>query len=125
MDADKLNENEQNRLINTDLEDEMTEDEELKQAFMQLLLTTAHENINTPIKVPDICKAIVNESTGDNNSVLSFINQHYDITNNDKDRIKTSDFHADFTLTTRSAMTPKKIKESMIFNHMTIKNILV
>ena len=120
VDEDKM-QHDNDRLINVDLKDQLKADEGLKQAFMHLLFKTACENMNTNIVIPEKCRALVSEYIEDNNPVFLFLSQYCEITNNDKDRVKRSEFHNMFKCLTRSDMTEQSIGKAMMFNNVGVK----
>ena len=76
--GDKLKESKnKNKILNDKLKKELSNDEEFKEEFKYLLLRHAFENINEQIKVPEQCKALVNEYIEDNNPVLSFLQNRF------------------------------------------------
>lgn len=92
----KLKQNPNNRLGNPDLKNKMSNDEMLKCAFMQILIDTAFENINKPFKTPAILNEFKNDYIEEIDVVKQFLDENVIKTNEDKDKIKTTDFYIFF-----------------------------
>ena len=86
VEEEKLKLNEKNRLRDDDLKDKIKNDDELKEAFISLLLTYASQYITKPIEIPNECKQTTDEYIENNNPVLVFLQQRCIITENVKDK---------------------------------------
>ena len=101
VESDKLENDKNNRLRDDNLKDSLIEDEELKQAFIYLLIKYASENINKTIDIPDECKEFTKQYIDDNNPIKDFIDSKLIKTDDIKDRIKTSDLYKLFKSSTQ------------------------
>jgi P4 family phage/plasmid primase-like protien len=90
--------------------------------FILLLLDTAHANIHKDIKsiqLPDEVKEQISEYIEENNPIKAWLDEHMEITNQDKDRIKASDALMMYNSnTTGEKMTAVKFSEYMKFNQI-------
>ena len=92
VESDKLENDKNNRLRDDNLKDSLIEDEELKQAFIYLLIKYASENINKTIDIPDECKEFTKQYIDDNNPIKDFIDSKLIKTDDIKDRKKNKRF---------------------------------
>ncbi len=75
------------RKKDNNLKDEVIEEEFINE-FMLMLLEVATNDKDIPyIELPEEVKAQNKEYIDENNSVLSFLNEMYDITNDEKDKV--------------------------------------
>ena len=83
-----------------------------------MLLEVATENKDIPyIELPEEVKAQNREYIDENNGVLSFLNEMYDITNDEKDKIKSSDLLTKYkSYSDDDKMDSKKLKQLMEYN---------
>ena len=105
------------RQVNMKLKDEFKNDEQLKNAFIMLLLKYASENINKDfISQPDAVKQSIGDYLDENNPIKLFLDSHIIITKNNKDKILCSDFTNMFNLYNNEKTSSKKIVKDMKFN---------
>ena len=117
VESDKLKDDKNNRLRDENLKDSLIEDEELKQAFIYLLIKYATENINKTINIPDECKEFTKQYINDNNPIKDFIDNKIIKTDNKNDRIITSDLYKLFKSSTQDEKTTaKKFYDDMLYN---------
>jgi hypothetical protein len=90
---------------------------EIRDTYVRLLIDR-YINIAFKIKteiIPQQIQDACNDYIADSNPVLGFIMEEYVITNNDKDRISSSDLWADFiSLNKDCKMTPSKFKTDLL-----------
>ena len=109
--------NNNDRLCDNSLKDKIKNDEEFKDAFIYILLEYAKNNINNKcFKEPNEVKIAISNYIEDNNPVKSFLEEFFIITNDDKDRIKTSDFYDLFNKNYNNKLSDKKVSKDMAFN---------
>ena len=109
--------NASDRQVDTKLKDEFKNDEELKDAFTQLLFKYAFENIKfDTIEAPNEVKLCLDEIIEDNNPVKSFINEFYIITNDEKNKIKQNDLYEHYCSHTKNKLDNKQFCAAMRFN---------
>jgi phage/plasmid-associated DNA primase len=105
---------------------ELIKNEKFINEFMLLLIEYTkkfyNEDINKII-IPENVKNETNDYMEDNNHLLGFIKNGLEITNNEKDRIKTSDLHSHYTTSQYKDkfLSPTDFKQLMLFNGFTIK----
>jgi len=117
--------NETDRQVNINLKDEFKNDEELKDAFTQLLFKYAFENIKfDSIEAPKEVKACIDEIIEDNNPVKAFINEFYYISNDEKDKVSLKEFYNHFNTENKDAhFDNKQVCAAMRHNNFTMSKI--
>ena len=120
--ADKLGEQSYHRLGDPDVRDKWCKSSEWRDEFF-LMLTEYYKGVKDLKDLPR--PNSVANATGDyldgNNPVKAWLNENYDITNNDKDKIGATELKRTFIEETRTKdMADVKFKELMSFNN--IKN---
>jgi phage/plasmid-associated DNA primase len=88
----------------------------IRDTYMRLLIDY-FINTSSNVKSENVAKKIKSDSNdyiADSNIVLGFVSDLYDITNNDKDRIKSSDLYTKFQMVTKDKMTSSKFKDDML-----------
>ena len=109
--------NSTDRKVNIKLKDDFKNDELLKDAFLQILIRYAAENINlNNIDQPEQVKESIGNYIEENNPIKAFLNEHYDITNNNRDKILCSDFVRLVNSESNEKSSAVKIKKDMAFN---------
>jgi len=113
VDKKFLKQNPNNRLIDVELKRKLSEDVELKQAFIKMLFETAYENINKPFNIPKQLIEIKHEYIEEIDVVKQFIDEHLIKTDNDKDRIKPPNLHNYFKSKTDSKICAREFYKSL------------
>jgi len=92
--------------------------------FMLMLLEMANENKNIKfIELPEEVKNQNKEYLEENNNVLSFINEYFEITKDEKNKIKSSDLLAKYNIFNDSKIDAKKLKQMMEYNRFKYKKM--
>lgn len=112
------------RLINNNLKNEINE--QFYKQFILYLINIIENNYDEnnnykPIEIPNKFKNETEQYLNDNNPVKTFIDEYIDITNNDKDRIKVSDFLNYFINKGFKEMKQTALIEQLKFNDIIIK----
>jgi len=103
------------------IKDRIKQDEEFINSFIYLLIQAAkvsafEEEINQPQEIKEAIKDYFEE----NNPVQSFLLEYFEITKNNKDRVKCSEFNDYFNRRNGERLTPQKIIKDMAFNGVNI-----
>lgn len=107
------------RLIDTGLNTELSNDIGFRKAFIKLLIQNWNsKNLKTDLYVPDAVKEMTNEYMEDNDFVKEFMMENYEKTSNPDDKIKSSTLYNDYKI----KMITKQIKASSV---QSFKNSLV
>jgi hypothetical protein len=125
--ADKLGDQPFHRLGDPDVRDVSCKSPEWRDEFF-LMLTEVYKTIKDWKDLPR--PNSVANATGDyldgNNPVKAWLNENYDITNNDKDKIGATELKRTFIEETRTKdMADVKFKELMSFNNIKNKRTAV
>ena len=111
------------RIKDNNLKDLITEQEFINE-FMIMLLEVANENKNIKyIELPEEVKQQNKEYLEENNNILSFINEYYEITTNEKNKIKSSDLLVNYNSYNDSKVDSKKLKQMMEYNRFKYKKM--
>ena len=122
VEKEKLKLNEKNRLRDDNLKDKLKHDEELKEAFISILLDYASKYINKSIDIPPECKQTTSEYIENNNPVLVFLQQKCILTENDKDTIKIQELYNEFKCFNKEdKVDTSRFYKDMAFNGLEIK----
>lgn len=113
VDKKFLNKNPNNRLINIELKRKLTDDLELKQAFIKLLFDIAYENINKPFKIPKQITDVKTEYLEEIDIVKQFIDEYLIKTDNEKDKIKSPNLFNYFKSKTDSKICSREFYKSL------------
>lgn len=114
--------NPNDRKVNIKLKDEFKEDNELQDAFIQLLFKYAHEHINEEsIIQPESVKESLNNYIEENNPIKTFLEETFIITKNNDDRYLCSEFTKLYNSVMVEKLSPTKINKDMTFNGFEIK----
>jgi hypothetical protein len=70
------------------------------------------------IPVPEVVKTEISEYISDNNPLRSYIDEHIETTNNDKDIIEVAEVRKHFNSITGCALTAQKFNEYAKFNNI-------
>ena len=116
VEEDKLELNKNNRLRDDNLKDIIKNDNEVKEAFISVLLDYASKYINEKIQMPEDSRDSTTEYINENNPVLGFLNNKCIITNNSKDFISKSDLYNHFKYNSSEKLDEVNFKRGMIFN---------
>ena len=104
------------RIKDNNLKDLITEQEFINE-FMLMLLEVAKQNKNIKyIELPEEVKQQNKEYLEENNNILSFINENYEITLDEKDKIKSSDLLLNYNNYNDFKIDAKKLKQMMDYN---------
>ena len=105
------------RKKDNNLKDEVIKEEFINE-FMLMLLEVATNDKDIPyIELPEEVKAQNKEYIDENNSVLSFLKEMYDITNDEKDKILSSDLLTKYKrFSEDEKMDSRKFKKLMEYN---------
>jgi hypothetical protein len=75
------------------------------------------------LNVPEEVKQQNKEYLEDNNNILNFINEFYEITKDEKNKIKSSDLLSNYNSFNDSKIDSKKLKQMMEYNRFKTKRI--
>lgn len=108
--------NPEERQKDNNLKDLITDNEFINE-FILMLLEIANENKNIKfVELPEEVKQQNKEYIEDNNYILTFINENYEITNNIKDKIKSSDLLNAYNSYSDNKIDSNKLKQMMQYN---------
>ena len=103
---------------------DLINDQDFINEFMLLLLETANDNKNIKfIELPDEVKQQNKEYLEENNNILLFINENCEITNDEKNKIKSSDLLIKYNVYNDSKIDAKKLKQMMEYNRFKYKKM--
>ena len=104
------------KVVDVTINKKFADDQRYRQAFMKLICDNWTNNVqkltslSAPADVREASKSYIEEC----NPVLLFINEHYEITGNENDKIPFRDLYIDFQMTTRN----KSISETEFGNRL-------
>lgn len=113
----------QHRQADPDVKEIKCKSNEWRDEFI-LMLTEIYQTIKDlkSLKAPESVSATTSEYFDDNNPLKIWLEQFYDITNNDGDVIKSSELKAQYLVDTHTEkMADTSFKQLMDFNHITHK----
>jgi putative DNA primase/helicase len=109
------------RIKDNNLKDLIIEQEFINE-FILMLLEVANENKNIKfIELPEEVKQQNKEYLEENNNILTFINEYYEITKDEKNKIKSSDLLTNYNAYNDSKTDAKKLKQMMEYNRFKTK----
>ena len=109
------------RIKDNNLKDLMKEQDFINE-FILMLLEVANENKNIKyIELPEEVKQQNKEYLEENNNILTFINEYYEITKDEKNKIKSSDLLTNYNAYNDSKTDAKKLKQMMEYNRFKTK----
>jgi hypothetical protein len=89
-----------------------------------MLCQIAYENKHLQyIELPDEVKEQNKEYINENNNILQFIHENFDITTNEKDKIKSSDLLSKYNTYCDDKTNSQKLKQMMEFNRFKCKRM--
>jgi len=92
--------------------------------FMLMLLEVANENKNISfVELPEEVKQQNKEYLEENNNIILFINEYFEITKDEKNKITSSDLLNKYNLYNDSKIDSKKLKQMMEYNRFKYKKI--
>lgn len=111
------------RIKNNKLKDMIVEQDFINE-FILMLLEVANENkdINY-IELPEEVKQQNKEYIEENNNIKSFINENYEITKDEKNKIKSSDLLKHYNEFNDTKTDAKKLKQMMEYNRFKYKKM--
>ena len=91
----------------------LSEDVELKQAFLHLLFNTAYTLINKPFAIRKALSRFEEEYLEEVDVVKQFLNDCFDNTGNDRDQIKANELYNMFKCRLKNAMGCREFNKSL------------
>lgn len=109
------------RIKDNNLKDLIIEQDFINE-FILMLLEVANENKNIKyIELPEEVKQQNKEYLEENNNILTFINEYYEVTKDEKNKIKSSDLLTNYNAFNDSKIDSKKLKQMMEYNRFKTK----
>lgn len=105
------------------IKDEYCKSDAWRNEFILMLLERyATIKDNKDLLMPQEVKETTNDYVNDNNFLKEWLDEYYDITKNEEDRIKSSDLKNQYLVDMRyDKIDDRKFKSAMIFNNISIK----